>query len=74
MPVVDFSTVFTTMTRLLVVAVAHVSIVLIVLLAFPLWILLAFKPAALGQLAVRVLAELRRWSAASLAGAGRDGS
>jgi hypothetical protein len=57
MPVVDFKTIFSTMAQPLVVAVVHVAIVLIVLLAFPLWILLAFKPAALERLAMQILME-----------------
>lgn len=73
MPAGDFRTIFSVMTRPLVVAAAHVSIVLIILLTVPLWILLAFKPTALEQLAVRVLVELRRWSA-SIAGAEKGGA
>jgi hypothetical protein len=72
-PVVGLRTIISRMTRPLVVAVAHVPIVLVVLLAFPLWILLAVKPAELERLAVQVLVELRRWSAASVAGTETEG-
>ena len=67
MPAVDFKTILLTMSRPLVVAVAHVAIILIVLLTFPLWLLLPFRPTALARLAMHILMELRRWSTASIA-------
>ncbi len=66
MPTASLKTIFLTLSRPLVVAVAHVPIVLIAFFACPLWMLLAFKPAALQEVAMHILTGLQRWSTAAI--------
>jgi hypothetical protein len=55
-------TVPTVLVRPLVVAIAHVPILVIALCAMPLWLFGFLRPASHGDLAFRLLRELRTWS------------
>ncbi|GAA0447907.1 hypothetical protein Ade02nite_60460 [Paractinoplanes deccanensis] len=50
------------LTRPLVVAVAHLPILIISFCATPLWLMSFLKPATHGEVAFRLVGELRSWS------------
>ena len=61
-PSFDLASVPTVMARPLVVAIAHVPILIVALCAVPIWTLAVLRPASHGDLALKILRELRTWS------------
>jgi len=61
-PSVDLVAVSSAMTRPLVVAIAHVPILIISLCAAPLWPMCLLRSEAHSDVAFRLLRELRSWS------------
>lgn len=62
MPAVDLATLPRVAIRPLIVAVAHVPILIIVLLVMPVWVMAVVRPDTNGVLALKLLKELRNWS------------
>jgi len=50
------------LVRPIVVAIAHLPILIIAFLATPLWLAFSLRPAVHGEAAFRLLRELRTWS------------
>jgi hypothetical protein len=61
-PSVDLVALSSTMARPLVVAIAHVPILIVSLCAAPLWLICFLRPEAHSDAAFRLLRELRSWS------------
>jgi hypothetical protein len=61
-PSVDLATLPSAVARPLVVAIAHLPILIIVLCAIPLWLIGFLRPATHSEPAFRLLTELRTWS------------
>jgi hypothetical protein len=61
-PSVDLVALPSAVARPLVVAIAHLPILIIASCAVPLWLIGFLRPATHGELAFRLLKELRTWS------------
>lgn len=61
-PSVDLVTVRAVAARPLVVAIAHIPILVVVVCAIPIWIVGWWRPTTHGNLAIRLLRELSTWS------------
>lgn len=62
MPSVDLATLSRATTRPLLVAIAHLPILIVVLCMTPIWIIAVLRPSTRGALALRLVKELRLWS------------
>lgn len=62
MPSFDLAAVPATVVRPLIVAIAHIPIMVLALCIAPILLLVAVRPQSHGDLAVRLLCELRIWS------------
>lgn len=62
MPSIDLAALPTTVVRPLIVAIAHIPIMLLALCIAPILLFVAVRPESHGDLAVRLLCELRTWS------------
>lgn len=62
MPSIDLATLPSALARPLIVAIAHLPILVIACCAMPLWLVFFVRPAAHGEAAFRLLRELRTWS------------
>lgn len=62
MPSIDLATVPATVVRPLIVAIAHLPVILLALCIAPILLFVAIRPQTHGDLAVRLLCELRIWS------------
>jgi hypothetical protein len=61
-PSVDLAALPAVVVRPLTVAIGHVPILLVALCALPVWTMAVLRPATHGELALRLLRELRTWS------------
>jgi hypothetical protein len=62
MPSIDLAALPSALARPLIVAIAHLPILIIAFCATPLWLVLFLRPAVHGEAAFRLLRELRTWS------------
>jgi hypothetical protein len=68
-PSVDLAALPGVVVRPLIVAIAHVPILIVAFCAVPVWTLAVLRPATHGELALRLLRELRTWSRDVVGGA-----
>ncbi|WP_413463029.1 hypothetical protein [Salinispora arenicola] len=61
-PSFDLATLPGVLVRPLIVAIAHLPIMVVALFAVPVWVMAVVRPASHGELALRLLKELRTWS------------
>ncbi|GAA1018905.1 hypothetical protein Aple_025430 [Acrocarpospora pleiomorpha] len=61
-PPVDLVSLPGVVVRPLVVAIAHLPILIVAFCAIPVWTMAVIRPATHGELAFRLLKELRTWS------------
>jgi hypothetical protein len=61
-PSVDLTTLSSAVVRPLVVAITHLPILIVAVCAIPVWVMAVVRPATHGELAFRLIAELRKWS------------
>ncbi|WP_030434271.1 hypothetical protein [Actinoplanes subtropicus] len=62
MPSIDLAALPSVLARPLIVAIAHVPILIIACCAMPLWLVFLLRPAVHGEAAFRLVRELRTWS------------
>lgn len=61
-PSVNLATLPGVAVRPLIVAIAHLPILIVAFCAIPVWMMAVARPATHGELALRLLKELRTWS------------
>jgi hypothetical protein len=61
-PSVSLVTLPGAVARPVIVAIAYLPIVIVAVCAIPIWVMAVVRPATHGELAFRMLAELRKWS------------
>lgn len=62
MPSIELASLPGVVVRPLIVAIAHLPILIVVVCAMPIWAMAGARPATHGELALRLSRELRTWS------------
>ena len=68
-PSASLAAVSSVVSRPMIVAIAHIPIIFVALCAIPVWTMAVVRPKTHGELALRLLRELRTWSREAISAA-----